>query len=289
MKPIFENIEPKKGLASFVVYQYEADCFPFKWHFHPEYELTLITKGNGKRLVGDSFQPFTDYDLILIGPNLPHTWVSEPSDSKVSAIVVQFSEKCIAPILEYPENEPIGRLLVQSKFGLRFSLIASAELFTLIELLHSETSSNKFLILLTILDKLSKIEPQCLSTTEIQLTHQSVQTEIRINKICNFINENATTKAVSIENMAQMVHLTGGGFCKFFKKATGKTFSDYVNDIRVGIVTKLLIETDKSTDYSMAKLKNAKKIFHYCRKCRSCPPLAMNNILNPILLIPGIY
>jgi len=75
MKAIYEHISTG-GHASFAFRTFSVRGFPFKWHFHPEYELTLIPKGRGKRFVGDHIDDYTAGDLVLLGPNLPHTWYS---------------------------------------------------------------------------------------------------------------------------------------------------------------------------------------------------------------------
>ena len=65
--------------ASFGYRLKASQSFPFKWHFHPEYELTLILESSGTRFVGDSNESYEDGDLVLLGPNLPHTWLSDPA------------------------------------------------------------------------------------------------------------------------------------------------------------------------------------------------------------------
>ena len=74
MKAILEDIKSNKGTSSFHAFRYQVPYFQFKWHYHPEYELTYIVKGKGYRIVGDSYEYFTDGDLVLLGSNLPHTW-----------------------------------------------------------------------------------------------------------------------------------------------------------------------------------------------------------------------
>ncbi len=117
MKPLFEDIDSKRGANSYVAYRYATTAFPFLWHYHPEYELTLILEGSGERMVGDRHEYFFPGDLVLLGPGLPHTWVSE---MKSAAVVIQFSERFLAPMLQYPECDRIRQLLARASQGLAF-------------------------------------------------------------------------------------------------------------------------------------------------------------------------
>src|SRR5260370_39848423 len=76
VNPYFEKIAA--GPSSFVAYERSDPAFPFYWHYHPEYELTLIVDSHGQRLVGDSIDDYGSGDLVLLGPNLPHSWRSGP-------------------------------------------------------------------------------------------------------------------------------------------------------------------------------------------------------------------
>ena len=93
MKALYEHISTG-GQASFAFRTFSIRQFPFKWHFHPEYELTLIPTGRGKRFVGDHIDDFASGDLVLLGPNLPHTWYSPAAKGRKytmqKSVVIQF-------------------------------------------------------------------------------------------------------------------------------------------------------------------------------------------------------
>lgn len=74
MRAKLEQLNKSANGKSFLCYEVVAPSFEFYWHYHPEYELTYIVKGKGKRLVGDSYETFSEGDFVLIGPNVPHTW-----------------------------------------------------------------------------------------------------------------------------------------------------------------------------------------------------------------------
>jgi AraC-like DNA-binding protein len=241
MKALFEDIESKKGNHSFLVYNLTLPSFEFKWHYHPEFELTLITKGNGKRLVGDCYENYETGDLVLLGPGLPHTWVTNARmKTKSSAVVIQFSEKFIQSFLQHTEFKAISSLLSASARGLHF---APKNLAEEIKLLPDKTGVDKITGLINILQKLTEQKPKKL-TSEYFNAVRGRENEKRINVICRYVQKHFTEN-IELEKAAALVHLSRSAFCKFFKRATGKTFTDYINDIRIGNACQLLIESDK--------------------------------------------
>lgn len=242
MKAQFENIASKKGAESFLAYALAVPYFEFKWHYHPEYELTLITRGEGKRLVGDSYNNYEAGDLVLLGRELPHTWTSEPiKNKKVSAIVVQFPADFIERFTELEEFKRVKAMLNSSDRGLFFP--DSTPVRMELEKLPALSGFEKVTALLTILHRLAGLRGEKLSSGYFQPV-KGKQTEGRINKVCQYIQKHAH-EPLSLEQVAGLIHLSRSAFSKFFKRATGKTFSDYVNDIRIGKACHLLAETDK--------------------------------------------
>ena len=92
MKAVLEDIKLQQGTSSFYAYQFQVPFFEFKWHYHPEYELTYIVKGNGYRIVGNTYENYTEGDLVLLGPNLPHTWTGKAIENEsFEAIVIRLT------------------------------------------------------------------------------------------------------------------------------------------------------------------------------------------------------
>jgi AraC-like DNA-binding protein len=243
MKALYEDIASKKGNESFLGYSFTVPFFEFKWHYHPEYELTLITKGTGKRLVGDCYESFEAGDLVLLGPGLSHTWSSNKIKKKnVSAVVIQFSEDFIKNFLKLREFEKIINLLSVSDRGLFFH--NASMLREEIENLPERSGVEKVTALLNILQKLTSQNYKKLCSEYFNAV-KGEETENRINKVCQYIQKNAA-KDITLDRVATLIHLSRSAFSKFFKRATGKTFSDYVNDIRIGNACYLLTESDKA-------------------------------------------
>jgi AraC-like DNA-binding protein len=243
MKPHFEDIDSKRGANSYVAYRYAAGRFPFLWHYHPEYELTLILEGSGERMVGDNHEYFLPGDLVLLGPGLPHTWVSK---GQSAAVVVQFSEGFIAPIVQYPECDRVRQLLGRSSQGLSFPVtgLGKGDLMAAIMRLPTAKGVGRITGLLEVLQLLgsSRVAARSLASPYFQPA-AGKKTEGRIGKVFQYVHRHSA-ETVALREVASLIHLSESAFCKFFKRTTGKTFSDYLADIRIGHACHLLSESD---------------------------------------------
>ncbi|RZJ67051.1 MAG: AraC family transcriptional regulator [Flavobacterium sp.] len=244
MKAALENIETLKGKDSFVAYGFTVPFFQFKWHYHPEYELTLITKGHGKRVVGDSHENFSTGDLVLIGPELPHTWSNESFGAgESSAIVIQFSQEFIDKFSTLNECAAILQVLQRSNCG-SFFPTAHFEIANAIKMLPHKKGLDRIVALLDILEALSGEASQPLSSG-VYSASRSSESAHRINKVCRFIQEKSAGN-ISLEQAASLVSLSKSAFCKFFKRMMKTGFSDYVNEIRIANACLLLTDSDKT-------------------------------------------
>jgi len=240
LKAIFENISKQTTIR---VFEFEMTHFEFKWHYHPEYELTLITKGSGMRFVGDSYENFKNNDLVLLGSGIPHTWATEPNNNiKVSAIVIQFSEDFIAKFIDIVDFKLIVKLLQSSSNGLFF--YEELNIINQLIQLPKEKGVKQITSLLNILDDLTKAKRKSLASNFYDSKGYSLN-QNRITIVLDYLKQHSNEN-ISLSEVASLIHLSVGTFCKFFKKVTGKTFSDYLNEIRIGNTCYLLSETDKT-------------------------------------------
>jgi AraC-like DNA-binding protein len=243
MKAVLEDIKLQQGTSSFYAYQFQVPFFEFKWHYHPEYELTYIVKGNGYRIVGNTYENYTEGDLVLLGPNLPHTWTGKAIENEsFEAIVIQFSKEFITAFLGFDEAYSIKKLLENSARGIAFE--ATQELVQAIKTLIEKEGLDRILQLFFALNQLAQSN-YTLITPNTFHTIASKKSELRINEVCLFI-QNKFNSNITLKQVASQIYLTESNFCKFFKKATGKTFSDYLNEIRINEASRLLLQTDNT-------------------------------------------
>lgn len=249
IKPLFEPISVQND-NSFSIRVFEQEAFTSPYHYHPEFELTLINKGCGKRYVGDHMDQFDKGDLVLLGPNLPHCWKTDryiKGEISASSIVVQFTNDFLGhDFFNKPELSGIHKLLERSQRGIVYHRSVVSEISRDLKNLDKEEMSFKKLhIFLEVLHKLSIATDFTLLNRLSYITIQSGGDLERINKVFGYIIDNFKTN-VSLEEVANLACMTPNAFCKYFKKITHKTFIEVVVEYRLHYATTQLMDTNKS-------------------------------------------
>jgi AraC-like DNA-binding protein len=239
MKPVYEKVDHNIN-SSFKVFEHKNFEDYRSYHYHPEFEIVLITQGEGKRFVGDHIGFFKQNDLVLVGENLPHCWIHE---EKIDAVVIQFSKEIFLDrTIKMPEFTKITRLLQQAESGVHFKDISKNLTRKLKEVVMLE-GFERLVCFLQILHELaSSSDMEVLSSFNFK-NHQLHKR--RIDKVLNYIYENLNHE-IDIKVAADILNMNVSAFCHYFKKTTNRTFSEFVNHLRIGYASKLLIETDKN-------------------------------------------
>ena len=245
-KASFEIITSAKR-ESFLIRKFDEKGFTAPFHFHPEYELTCIIKGKGKRFVGNNMGGFDNTDIALLGSNLPHCWKLGSPDMKAESIVIQFNYNFLGDdFFSAPEMKQIKKLLKRSEVGIEFQGRIKDQIKTSMQLLLEEKDDFKRVIsLLATLNKLSVSKEYVLLNKKNSIEDHSDDKRERINKVFAFIVENFHDE-ILLQDASSTIGMTPNAFCKFFKKMTRKTFMETVIDYRINFATQQLVETDKS-------------------------------------------
>ncbi|WP_255452942.1 AraC family transcriptional regulator [Aquimarina sp. RZ0] len=235
--------------ASFHTGVYSEPYFSGSWHYHPEFELLLITNGSGRRLVGDHGENFEDHDLVLLGGYLPHTWIPDPkylqqdSTEFCESIYVQFKKDIFGShFVDIPELKGVRKVLRAAERGIKIEGIYKKNIIELLKEIPKLSPPDQLLKLIKILDLIN------LSTYKILASESYLQESFyfksnRILKIHEYIMEHYQ-KEISVEACAHMVNMTISSFCRYFKNETQYTFTHYLNKIRIDFSKKLLANTD---------------------------------------------
>ncbi|WP_207422498.1 AraC family transcriptional regulator [Desertivirga brevis] len=221
-----------------------------RWHFHPELELVYFKEGEGIQFIGDDISTFSKGDVVLVGSNLPHYWqfneeyfVAQTAD-KVDVAVIHFNELFWGEaFLNLPENKPLRSLLEKSKRGIQLGALHDPLLGTKVEQIISLEGTRKVLALIEVLLTLAESKDIKLLAT-VGFQHNFLESEKdRINAIYNYSISNFRKK-ITLEEIAEVAAMSPNSFCKFFKSRSRKTYSEFINEIRIGHACKLLIESD---------------------------------------------
>lgn len=218
-----------------------------QFHFHNAFEIALILKGNGRRIVGDIMDNFSDGDLTFLAPNLPHATYSDKkyhvkeTSTKVHAIVVYFQPDWITDYhLNSTDFAPIKELLNQLKRGIKITGNTHTVVTNYLLKLTNADGLKSFIILFQILYAISKSNDySCLASPGYSNTYNENNIK-KIHEVYKYVMENFTEK-ILLEDIASIAYMTPSAFCKYFKSKTNKTFTYFVNEIRIGYACELLI------------------------------------------------
>ena len=283
IKASFEVLQPLIG-QSFLFRRFDRLGFDAPYHFHPEYELTLILNGSGKRYVGSHMGDFSCGDLVLLGPNLPHCWKLEQhkeAQTCGSAIVVQFDGAFLGDdFFNKDELQPIKKLLQLSGCGVSFNGAVQAAVGDMLTELDAEKNNFRLMMgVLEILHRLATTNEYALLDQNRIVAERSVAEQERINPVIAYLVENFRGP-VSLDEAAGVANMTTNAFCKYFKKITRKTFMETIIEYRLNYAIQQLVQTDKpisgvsfdsgfgdvSHFYKMFKLKMGLSPLNYRKK-----------------------
>lgn len=247
MKPIFAK-PPQRNRAAFQVREDVLEQLNTPWHFHEEYELTLIDYPSGKRIIGNDVDTFETQDLVLLGPNLPHSWknLQTTETKKPRAIVIHFTTECFGNKFFFiPEMESISHLLERSCRGILITGQTKKEIVEWMEEMLFIDGAQRIIFLLKILDKLTKSSDLSLLVSAGYWESVNLTDGKRMNSIYEYILNNFT-KDISLTEIANLANISIPAFCRFFKLRTKKTFKEYLIELRINYACKLLVEKNLS-------------------------------------------
>jgi len=267
MKPVFEKV-PRRQWESFHCEVVRGPDYDTRWHFHPEYQLTLAIESCGHRVVGDNIGTLSNGDIVLLGANLPHVWHQDSGGRSRSAhaIIVRFDDGFLGrDFLSLSEAEPVKRLLQRSARGLEVRGATRASVAERMKRLAQGEGLDRVIELLSILNTLARSdELKTLASASYEPKLESAD-QGRMERVVDFIHTHLTEE-IDRERLAKLAHLSLGAFSRFFHSRTGKTVPEYVNEVRIGRACRMLGEdagniTDIAMDCGYRNLANFNRRF----------------------------
>jgi len=241
MKVEYEKISPDTG-SSFRLIHWKSENDRYFWHYHPEYEIVFVRKGSGKLHIGEHLKNYEEGELVFIGPDLPHTGFGYGVIGEHEEIVVQLRKDFLGEeFMQKPELQHIRKLFERAKQGLSFQGKSRKIVASKLQKMLTFSNFERLVELLKIFEILA-------TTTEFSVLNAADKRfdfnhkdEDRINNVYKYVEQNYQ-KNIDIQAVADLANLTVPSFCRYFKKISHITYTDFVNEYRINQACRLLFE-----------------------------------------------
>jgi AraC-like DNA-binding protein len=229
----------------------KEDKLPFFYphlHRHVEIQITWILAGKGTLVIGNNMKPFQSGDLFVIGANQPHLFKSDPSSfesnnqDKVHSLNIFFNpDGFMSSLLLLPEMYSIKKLIKSSDFGIKASEKDSSKLFEYFVKVRDNADGFLLAYFIEMLQAMANMVQWEYFSTE-SFEHMFTDSDgLKMNDIFRYTMDHFK-KEISLDQIAAIAHLTPQSFCRYFKKHTSKTYTHFVNELRINEACKLLME-----------------------------------------------
>ncbi len=266
-KPSLEKIVPEFGSSFFYeTFSKEKINKDPIWHYHPEIEIVYVNGGTGKRQIGSHMSYYRNGALMLIGSNLPHCGFTDSFTGNSSETIIQMLPDFLgASFFQIPEMNTLGKLVAQAKKGIVYHGDTKRRIGAQIESLKNLDPFEKLIGILQVMKEMAKTKDYTILNAEGFIIETEIQDNNRINLIFNFVQEEFT-RPIPLDEIADKVSMSVPGFCRYFKKITGKTFVQFVNEYRLVHAAKLLHEkqisiTDICYESGFSNFSHFNKLF----------------------------
>ena len=249
MKELLEQIKLNPDESYYIgVFQDHID--QSRWHYHQEYELSFITEGSGRRIVGDSVEEFHPGDLIFIGPRIPHVWFSENPSLKqhsgrtLESVYLLFNQDILpGEITTLPEFIHVNRAMQLSERGIRITDDTLNQVSRIMLQLPYLSGLKRLMLFYEIMDIIGRSKSFQFLASKSYVKSKFEASNNRVKGIHEFLMLNYREE-INLEEIAGIVHMAPASACRFFKSATGLTIFEYLNKIKIDYACKLLLNTD---------------------------------------------
>lgn len=241
--PALELISNSYGSSfTYTKYAQKTNSKSHLLHYHPEIEIVFVNGGAGKRQIGSHISYYTNGSLVMIGSNLPHCGFTDEKTGNKDEIVIHFKPDFLGnDFFSAPEMKKIQNLLNQAKSGIAFGGETKKRIGTKMDLMENKSPIERLVTLLSILDELESSEEYTILNADGFSLELQVQDNDRINVIFNYVKDHFQ-EPISVDEISNLVSMTTPSFCRYFKKISNKTFTEFVNEYRLVHASKLLAE-----------------------------------------------
>ncbi|QEC52692.1 AraC-like DNA-binding protein [Anseongella ginsenosidimutans] len=290
MKPVFAKVPEVVQNDVFAVRTADLPYFSTEFHFHKECQMNYIVQSEGRRIIGDRVETFKGGELVFLGSDLPHVWHNdkwyfEKNDGEIQArsVTLFFDSDKLIELLSHliPVNK-LQTFLKMARRGMKFSGKSKKALTQLLLEMTTQQELAQLVTLLKILELLSATtEYELLASSGYVNTYQAKDND-RMDRVFKYIFSNFTS-GIKLDEIAALANMNKQAFCRYFKSRTQKTFTEFVNNIRVGHACKLMTEkecriAELAYDCGFNSLSNFNRFF---REMKGINPRDYKKMISP--------
>ena len=283
MPASFEKIWVKDD-ESFIIGIFQDNREKSTWHYHNNYEISFILEGSGQRIVADSIEEFQPGDLVFIGKNLPHVWIVDketqtPTNRKLEMVYLQFTSDLLIPqLLMLPEFKYIAKAIALSERGIQIVGQTLNEVSELMLQLPYLMNFDRMLIFFRLMDIIGRSESNIQLASKEYLKVRFTTGNKRIAIIHEYLMNNYREQ-IDLKRLAGLINMAEGSLCRFFRMNMGMTVFEYLNQLKIELACKLLMDNDLSIfevclDSGFNNLSHFNKQF---KKINGLPPSEYRN------------
>lgn len=240
------------------------------FHAHPELELVFVLEGFGKRIIGNKMEPFEAGDMVFVGSNVPHLWLSDPvfyeegSSLRSKVIVTYIHPKIFNQVFDLiKEFEGIREMIRQSSKGIRIFGETREIIAEKLISLSAVEGFEKVNGLLQVMNLISVSDEKEFIVNNYETDHYDDVYPDRLVDVIKFLKDNLH-EPITLRQVADIACMTEQSFCRFFKKRTQKNFTRFLSDLRIVHACHLLVQSDKAIE-EIASQCGYGSASHFCK------------------------
>jgi AraC-like DNA-binding protein len=256
-------------------------------HQHDEFQITLIQESTGNAIAGNRICEFSPGDIFVFGSRFPHAFRNEPAyynpenHLRARALSVYFEWNVMGSAFwALPETRQLLDLSQKAEQGIFFPASLNRSIAAKIEELAAATETERLILLLTVLKQLATAEHYEVLSTGGAYNNLNETDEMRLDAIYRFTLKEYY-RPISLQEIADVAHMTTNSFCRYFKTRTRKSYLDFLTEFRIGQACKLL----QQEQYSIADIaiqvgfNNLSNFNRKFKELNDCTPKAYRNKL----------
>jgi AraC-like DNA-binding protein len=287
MKPLFLKIESSNV---YTIREQLVSYINSRYYYHPQIELVYSEKSDGMCIIGDKVQIVNEGDIFMLGENLPHLFRNDEKYTdkklKVRVIVLHFLPDFGGKdFLELPDMRNIKLLLKKAERGILVEGKTRTEVGKIMKQMLTEKGPGKMILLLQALTLISNSRDNKMILPIGFQPQINDQNEDRINDVYSFTMQHFNQK-IHTKQIASVAHLSEHSFCRYFKSKTGKTYTNFLHEIRIKHACKLLIESKLSISQIINEcgFVNYANFFRYFKMLTGKTPAEYQKLNNDSLI-----